>query len=196
LANSGISNSGFEKTFENFEVKNTNSFAFKHCVNWADCLGANREFKNGIFLYGPTGTGKTHLALAIAQRLIISYGLFTRVLTTYQIPRNDQDALIRLTDMGHNPVLVLDDMGAEKLTERAAECLFILVDARTQGECPMVITSNFSPDDLERKLDFSVPGYGKRVVSRLYEACDFLPVGGKDFRKKLARRRHQEIGEE
>jgi len=181
---SKIPNSGMGQNFENFRVTKNNKFAFYKISDFVKSLGENREFHKGIFLYGPTGVGKTHLAFAAANKLILNFSLFVRFLPTYLIPRHDTTAVLDLTDMGKNPVLILDDIGAEKLTERALECLFMIIDLRLQNDCPMIITSNFSPDDLESRLDLGMPGYGKRIVSRLFEACDFLPIGGKDYRKE------------
>jgi len=61
------------------------------------------------------------------------------------------------------PYLMLDDIGAEKSTEWAAEQLTYLIDYRMGCELPTIVTSNYSLEELE-----GIPGY-QRMASRLYQ---------------------------
>lgn len=55
-----------EYTFENFIVGNSNKFAYSACLAVADYPATNY---NPLFLYGPSGIGKTHLLYAIRNRV-------------------------------------------------------------------------------------------------------------------------------
>jgi len=51
---------------------------------------------------------------------------------------------------------------------------------------PMIVTTNFKPEDLRKRLEGEEgSGYGDRLVGRLHEACELVPIGGDDYRDKL-----------
>ncbi len=56
-----------EYTFDNFVVGNSNRFAAAACVACADNPG--RSY-NPLFIYGPSGLGKTHLLYAISNQIL------------------------------------------------------------------------------------------------------------------------------
>ena len=161
-------------TFENFREERGKVAALRVVSEW-------RPGERGLLLYGPPGTGKTHLACAVANRLLES-GTFCRFLRTVQMPKHDADEVERLSDPDEVPVLVLDDVGTEKGTERALECLYSVIDGRLWAGAPLILTTNYRPEDLRKRLDEGGRGYGTRILSRLREMCDFVPVGGKDMR--------------
>jgi len=170
-----VGKKGARKTFDSFLISEGKELAFQEARSW------DLESGEGLLFYGPTGTGKSHLGYAITNKLI-DLGVFTRFLPTIEIPREDSEEVERLTDPDEYPVLVLDDVGAEKLTERALECLYAIVDGRLRNGAQMVVTTNYSPGELKKKLNKSGEGYGDRLLGRLREACLFVPVGGKDHR--------------
>lgn len=68
----------FEYTFENFIVGSSNRFAYAACLGVAEnpaCVEAMKEDGdymspyNPLFIYGPSGLGKTHLLHAIVNRI-------------------------------------------------------------------------------------------------------------------------------
>ena len=140
------------------------------------------EINKGLLFYGPTGVGKTHLACAIANQMIREFGVFTYRLSTIAMPKHDSDEIISYTDPDQYTILLLDDLGAEKLTERSLECLQTIIDGRIWNNAKMLITTNYVPEDLSKKFGSE---YGDRLVGRLQEACDWYPIGGEDRRKKL-----------
>lgn len=56
-----------EYTFENFVVGNSNKFAHAACIAAADKPGGSY---NPLFIYGPSGLGKTHLLYAISNQIL------------------------------------------------------------------------------------------------------------------------------
>lgn len=169
-----------KKTFATFRDLDGKKGAMSTVRRWAgECFPGT-----GILLRGPTGTGKSHLANAAGLHLIRRRGLFTFFLRTVEIPRHDTDAVMRLTDPDEFPVLILDDLGAEKMTERGVECLHLIIDGRLRVGAPMVVTTNDGKDDLSDKFDRGISESGPRLVGRLVEACRWVAVGGDDMRRK------------
>ena len=62
------------------------------------------------------------------------------------------------------PLLILDDIGAEKASEWTQEQLYRIVNFRYEHMLPTVITTNCDGAQLEMAL-------GRRIVSRLIELC-------------------------
>ena len=75
-------------------------------------------------------------------------------------------------------VLILDDLGAERLTEWAAERLYMLIGQRHDEERTTVFTSNLSLEDVAAKL-------GERTTWRILEMCgadNIVEVKGPNLR--------------
>lgn len=173
---SGLSDLGQKMIFENFLPLGGKSVAKEIAMNW------DVESVRGILFSGSPGVGKTHLACAVVNRLI-EHGIFAYFLPTVRIPKEDTSAVERLSDPEEIPVLVLDDLGAEKGTERALECLYSIIEGRLWNEAPTFVTTNFGfPKPLSLRLSETKAGYGERFVSRLSKACELVLVGGSDMR--------------
>ena len=72
-------------------------------------------------------------------------------------------------------VLVLDDLGTEKITEWAREKLLQLINYRMNYQLATIITSNLSMSDISERL-------GERIHSRLKAMCEEIKIVGKDRR--------------
>lgn len=113
-----------------------------------------------LILTGEAGTGKTHLAAAIVNRLLASpdwrplYYVVPdlldhlRNLTRAEGPERDREwKAIREAS-----VLVLDDYGTEKGSEWADETLFKLLDYRYANRLPLVVTTNLLWDEMPARI--------------------------------------------
>lgn len=132
-----------------------------------------------LYLYGPVGAGKSHLAAAVlqaaAERGIV--GCYVSVPTAIDFVHDgfvDHSATSRLDALKDVPLLVLDDFGAEFMRpgSKAEETLFKLVNARDVGDKATVITSNIHPD--------AAPG---RIASRIAGRAELLWLAASDFRR-------------
>lgn len=140
-----------------------------------------------LVLLGPVGTGKTWAAVAAARQwctlrwrtLQHTPGppslVFAPVVELLDDMRpGGQDQLGRWALAC--PLLILDDMGAERATEWAGERLYGIVNRRWLDELPTIVTTNVPAEQLSDQL-------GDRVLSRLAGDALVLRMTGKDRRR-------------
>ena len=82
----------------------------------------------------------------------------------------------------HAELLILDDLGAERLTDWVEETMNVIVNSRYNAKLPTIFTSNY--EDIPGSEDMSslLVRVGFRLHSRLREMCEFLEYDGPDYR--------------
>lgn len=153
------------------------SYAYYAAKNMAR---GNLSLGNFLVLAGPTGVGKTHLALAIAWEWFEDgfSVMFTRVddlLDWLRQGYEDNSYNKRMEWLRRCSLLVLDDLGSEHAKEWAGEKIDRIVDWRYIDRSPLVITTNAKSEDL-----------APRVASRLYDhSCGVVAqINAEDYRKE------------
>jgi len=139
----------------------------------------------GLLVHGATRRGKTRTAWYIANRLWLANAVRNRFifLSMFELEAKlvaswGRDAWDKtMINMTTVPLLFLDDLGKERMTERMASCLFALIDQRTMNKKPTIITTNLTGDTLlERFHDKEI---GAAFVSRLKDPDLFERVAVK-----------------
>lgn len=181
LGNSGLGKRFRQRRFETFKPTPKTQRVYKACMIFCDSFTNDSK---GIILRGPCGCGKTHLAAAIINRLAERgiYGRFEVVpelLETIRsgFNRQDDEAKASINQLKEAALLVLDDLGAEKVTDWAREQIFIIINRRYESMLPTVITTNYTTAELVNRL-------GQRTVSRLVEMTTAYTVDTRDYRLK------------
>jgi DNA replication protein DnaC len=167
-------------SFESFEAKTKEQ---RHALRVAKEWVASTT--PGLFLCGPVGTGKTHLAVSalLAMRAERFTGQFVSALELLLKCRNSfrsgdgPEELLERYSM--TSVLLLDDLGAEKPTEFSREVLSLIVDRAYREESSLIVTSNFDFEGLAERID-------ERTADRLVELCQAVKVSGASYRQKRA----------
>ena len=143
----------------------------------------------GLFFLGKPGLGKTHLSVAIIKEVVKrtnARALFYDVRELLKDIRNTYNPVVRSTELQviqpvmEAELLVLDDLGAERLTDWVEETMSLIVNTRYNERRPTIFTSNYEdiPDDVNSLL----VRVGFRLHSRLREMCEFLEYDGPDYR--------------
>lgn len=150
----------------------------------------------GLFLYGPRGTGKTKLAAIIANERLrqgkpVLFSSVPDLLGDIRASFHRGDTEEVLQSVKEASFLVLDDLGAERMTEWVGEQLFAIVNYRLNERLATVVTSNFSPDEIigrmatvDREGRVIDDMQGQRIMSRIYGMCTRIFLGGEDRRMR------------
>lgn len=171
-----------ERTFEAFKTNPQNRAAYDLARAYPAA-----ECKQSILLMGTPGTGKTHLAAAVAieqvsQLKSVIFGtvptILGRIKSTFS-GDGATEAEVKNAIMGCS-LLVLDDLGKEKPSEWVEETLYEIINARYVRQLPVIITTNVGLKAVEARY----PWNGEAIVSRLFEMCVGVRVGGDDYRRR------------
>jgi DNA replication protein DnaC len=144
--------------------------------------------KQGFYLYGHTSTGKTlygaQLVLEIAKYYRMNHlgtpstifisclDLLERIKDSFKEGSPSNNIMEKVKSAN---ILMLDDIGAEKVSEWVLQTLNYLINERYENLRTTIITSNFDLDKLETNL-------GSRVVPRIYEMCEQKKFDEKNYR--------------
>ena len=128
-------------------------WAYSHSRQYAASL-------NGwLLLQGGYGSGKTHLAAAIAN-FAVGIGVPTLFLTvpdlldTLRFAYDSADTTFeeRFEQVRNAELLVLDDFGTQNATGWAQEKLFQIINYRYINKLPLVVTTNLALDEIEARI--------------------------------------------
>ena len=145
-----------------------------------------KEEGKGLLLFGTVGTGKTFLAACVANALI-DMGIPCLVTNFARIANEVQGMFEGKQEYYDNlnkfPLLVIDDLSAERKTEYMQEIVFNVIDARYRANLPLIVTTNLTREELLHPSDLNY----QRIFSRLFEMCTPIEVSGKDRRQTALR---------
>lgn len=180
----------FDLSYYDNDIKNSAGIGARE--NASSILRVARDFTDkfdyidtNLLFYGPSGLGKTFLSSAIATELLkkgkdvlyISANSLFPALENLHFGRGDDQGTYIASRALESDLLILDDLGAEFITQFTASELFRIMNQRLLTGKKMVFSTNLTLPEIENS-------YSERIVSRIIGNFETLRFFGEDIRKK------------
>lgn len=173
-----------DATVNNYQPQNEHQVqAKKTAIEYVKTFSVDKP--KSLILQGSYGTGKSHIAYAIAKAIknegySVAFMhipmLMERIKATYNKNASETtDELVQL--LSNIDLLVLDDIGVEN-TEHTLNKLFSIVDNRVGKN--NIFTTNFSDKELNQNMNW------QRINSRMKHNARTVKVLGDDYRERDA----------
>lgn len=191
---SGLGAKYSQKTFANYDVSNLHPTAVRareRCEWFVSEFDRMRAQGLGMFLMGPVGTGKTHLAASIVHALVdrgnagVLFVSATAMLDNVRRTYSGEGSSSAVMDAYKTaPLLVIDDLGKEHLTSWGVNLIGEVIRERDYAGLPLVVTSNYTLRQLERRWsDAGFADQALATISRIEGATFTVQVLGSDWRR-------------
>jgi DNA replication protein DnaC len=172
-------------TFETFDARGKFGLPELQAVSLEKAFNQAKQFASNLhgwlLLMGDYGSGKTHLAAAIAN-FAVGMGVPTLFLTVpdlldslrFAYDAADTTFEARFEEIRNAELLVLDDFGTQNATHWAQEKLFQIINYRYINKLPLVVTTNLALDEIEARIRSRLQDPG--LVTR-------VPIAAPDYRR-------------
>ena len=181
LNQSGLPGSYRACTFGGFDQVAGTRDAHRAAVEWSKEFRAGRPPRRGLFLSGPTGSGKTHLAAAIVREAVFLCSARCRFINVPEwLDRQREFAAEGVHESLPRgfELVVIDDLGAEELNAWSRDRLYSLLNHQESFRRPTVLTSNRTLAEIGERL-------GAASTSRLKSLAREVKLDpGQDFRNR------------
>ena len=183
------------KTFENFDFSFNKNMPEKVLRELARCDFIQKQ--ENLFLVGPSGVGKTHLANAIGQEACrkgyqVLMDRTSEIMQWLYAGEGDGSFGKRLELLTGVPLLILDDFGLIPLPANQQVYLYEIISSRYE-KSSTVITSN---RDFEEWITvFENPLIGSAAMDRLVHKAAKLTLEGDSFRTQNFKKNQKRLQE-
>lgn len=174
------------------ESLNTIEIAMKAIKYYLDNFKALQEQGKGLYISsGTKGSGKTRLAISIANKLLeehqvkfaTSSTIIEEIKKTYHEKSEYTESKL-IDDLINTEILIIDDFGAEKYTEWKDDRFYLIINERYINKKVTIYTSNYALDNLV---------YDERIINRIKEQAFQLQFPEESVREHIAEQNANEL---
>ena len=182
-----------DTTFDKTDLDRPTDFqkAFQRCRKYCQIPDQALENGYGMYIYGDSGTGKTHLTACMCNELMshMHQCLFTNFFEISKLIRStwngntaSEDVIRRICEVDF---LFLDDLGTEMVTKNGEDNwlqgqVFDIINKRYNNRKPTIFSSNYSMNEL-----ITDRGLMKKTVDRIGEmSTAMIKLSGESYRRK------------
>jgi DNA replication protein DnaC len=167
------------------------------CTNYVNDFVNVKEDGKGLYLYSRTkGSGKTRMAASIANDIMTKYNISAKFATTIRIldeikrtwsdkgeDKSEVSEQKFISDIISVPVLVIDDIGAEKASAWVNEKFYSILNGRMVQKQITIFTSNCEMESLL---------FDDRIINRIMRMVIPVSFPDESVRAALAKRENKE----
>ena len=176
-------------------VKSLDSFDFKAIpglnkmmvLELARCEWIERQ--ENVIALGPSGTGKTHVALGLGlaacqKGLPVAFVTAAALVNELMEARDEKRLLLRQRQLAKVKLLIIDELGFVPLSKTGAELLFELISQRYERGSTL-ITSNLPFEEWTET--FGTERLTGALLDRLTHHVNILEMNGESYRLNQSR---------
>lgn len=192
LGQSGIKKRFQQRTFPNFRCDTAGRQQnYNIAKEYADNFAYHKANGDGLYIEGTNGTGKTHLAAALALQLInegipvvckTSSDLLLDIKKAFDseyVKEHEVLSVYKKVDL-----LIIDDLGKEQCSDWSMSTLYSILNDRYEDMKPTIVTTNYNTEQLVNAL--TPKGYDNTkiiaIISRLRETSTVMTMAWQDCR--------------
>lgn len=174
LTSAGISKRFINSTFDGYKpVSDKSARVCKVIRSYHDQFRKIKEAGTSLVMCGRPGTGKTHLANAMAISLInqgqkVAYTTSFRMMARIKATYNKYDAKETesgvIEDLTTRDLLIIDEVGVQFGSEAEKVLFYQIINGRYDNVLPTILISNLTKDELTHFV-------GERCFDRLKEGA-------------------------
>jgi len=177
------------KSLDSFDFKAIPKLNKMQVLELARCEWIER--RENVIALGPSGTGKTHVALglglAACQKGLPVRFITAATLVSELMEARDERRLLRLQkQLANVKLLIIDELGFVPLSKTGAELLFELISQRYERGSTL-ITSNLPFDEWTET--FGTERLTGALLDRLTHHVNILEMNGESYRLSQSRAR-------